>query len=101
MNNSELIDAVAEKAVLTKAAVKHTVDVVFEVITDELAAGNDVRIHGFGTFHPHERKPYMGHNPQTGEKISVVAKRSAKLTMGKALTGALNPPARKPARRRA
>jgi len=90
MNNSELIDAVAEKAVLTKAAVKHTVDVVFEVITDELAAGNDVRIHGFGTFHPHERKPYMGHNPQT-----------AKLTMGKALTGALNPPARKPARRRA
>jgi len=102
MNTSELIDEVAERAVLTKTSVKRMVDSLLDVLTAELAAGNDVQLHGFGTLHCTERKARLGHNPQTGEQIKVGAKRSAKLKMGRALTAAMNPPtARRAARRRA
>ena len=102
MNTTELVDVVSERAVLTKTAVKKAVDTLLDVLTGELAAGNDVQLYGFGTLHCTERKARLGHNPQTGEQIKVGAKRSAKLKMGRALTAAMNPPtARRAARRQA
>jgi|SRR6516162_7946390 DNA-binding protein HU-beta len=100
MNTSELIDEVAERAVLTKTSVKRMVDSLLDVLTAELAAGNDVQLHGFGTLHRTERNAYLGHNPQTGQPLNVAAKRSVKLKMGRALKDAMNPP-RQAQRRRA
>jgi DNA-binding protein HU-beta len=91
MNTTELIDAVSERAVLTKAQAKTTIEALFAVITDELMAGNDVRITDFGTFRYAERKAGMGRNPVTGEKVNVARKRKVRLKMGKALTDSMNP----------
>jgi DNA-binding protein HU-beta len=91
MNTTELIDAVSERAVLTKTQAKATIEAVFAVITDELMAGNDVRITDFGTFHYAERRASTGRNPHTGEKINIARKRQVRLKMGKGLTDSMNP----------
>lgn len=98
MNTTELIDAVSAQAVLTKAETRRTVEAVFDAITRELMAGNDVRITDFGTFHYHERPATMGRNPVTGERLNVAMKRQVRLKMGSALREAMNP--RAPAMRR-
>ena len=50
MNKSELIEAVAERAELSKAAVNKAIDALTEVITAVISAGNPVALIGFGTF---------------------------------------------------
>ena len=59
MNTTELVDVVSERAVLTKTAVKKAVDTLLDVLTGELAAGNDVQLYGFGTLHCTERKAFL------------------------------------------
>ena len=69
MNRNELVDSVAGKADLTKAAANKAVDAVFESITAALKGGGEVRLVGFGTFSVARRAASEGRNPRTGEKI--------------------------------
>ncbi|HYP38241.1 MAG TPA: HU family DNA-binding protein [Stellaceae bacterium] len=101
MNNRELIDDVAVKTQLAKTEVKRTIEILFGTIAAEVAAGGEVKIANFGTFRCHERKPMVGFNPRTGEKINVPMRRSAKLSIVKSLKDLLNPPTQRAARRRA
>ena len=73
MNRNELVDAVAGKAELSKAAANKAVDAVFESITDALKGGTEVRLVGFGTFSVAARAASEGRNPRTGEKIKIAA----------------------------
>lgn len=45
----------------------------FAFIADEVSAGRDVRIHGFGTFKLKERPERKGRNPSSGEEITIAA----------------------------
>ena len=101
MNMRELVEDVALKTQLAKTEVKRTIDILFDTIAAEIAAGGDVKIANFGTFRCHERRPSIGTNPRTGEKINLPLRRSAKLSMMRALKDLLNPPTRKAVRRRA
>jgi DNA-binding protein HU-beta len=86
MNKSDLIDAVAAKAGLTKVQAKAAVDSYHETVTGTLAAGNRVEILGFGTFSVTERSARTGRNPKTGEALTIKAKKVAKFKPGKALS---------------
>ncbi len=90
MNKTELIAAIAEQAGLTKDAAKKAVDAFTAVVTDELVAGNEVALVGFGTFAVSERGERTGRNPLTKETITIAASKQPKFKAGKALKDAVN-----------
>ena len=91
MNKSELIDAVAERAELSKAAVNKAIDAMTEVITTVIAKGNPVALIGFGTFKSVMRSARTGKNPKTGATLKIAATTVPKLTAGTAFKAAVAP----------
>jgi len=91
MNQSELVDKVAQKATLTQAAAAGAVKAVVQAILESLAAGEPVRVSGLGTFNVAERAARDGRNPQTGESIKIPASKAVRFHAGKIVKDALNP----------
>lgn len=89
MNKSELIDSIAEKADLSKAAAGKALDAVVGTVTESLKKGEDVSIIGFGTFGISSRSARTGRNPKTGETINIPAGKAPKFKAGKALKDAV------------
>ena len=73
MNKSELINAVAEKAALSKKDSEAAVTAALDAITAALADGDEVRLVGFGTFEVKKREARMGRNPKTKEPLPPIA----------------------------
>ena len=69
MNQSELIEKVAQATELNQAAVDQAVKAVVNTILDALVAGEAVRVAGLGSFDVAARPAREGRNPQTGEAI--------------------------------
>lgn len=90
MNKSELIEAVANSAELSKASAGKVVDSVIAAITDSLKAGDQVTIAGFGTFLVRHREARSGRNPRTGETMQIKASNAPSFKAGKALKDAVN-----------
>lgn len=90
MNKSELIDAMADSADLSKSDASRAVDAFVDVITGALKGGDSVNLVGFGSFVVRERAARTGRNPQTGAEIQIKASKSAAFKAGKALKDALN-----------
>ncbi|PLX42426.1 MAG: HU family DNA-binding protein [Deltaproteobacteria bacterium] len=85
MTKAELINAMAEKAGVSKAAAKRFLDAFTDTVTDSLKAGDKVTLVGFGTFSVSERKARKGRNPQTGAEITIAGGKAPKFKAGKAL----------------
>lgn len=90
MNKNEFIDSVASSASLSKSDASKAVDCVLEAISASLAAGEDVRLVGFGTFSVASRAASVGRNPRTGEAIQIAASKRPKFKAGKGLKDAVN-----------
>jgi len=75
MNKQELIDAIAEKASLSKADAKRALEAFTDTVTGQLKKGQTVRLIGFGTFSVRKRKARQGVNPQTKETIKIKARK--------------------------
>ena len=90
MNKSELIDAIAAQADISKAAAGRALDAAVEAITDALKKGDSVSLIGFGTFYVGERAARTGRNPRTGKTLEIKAAKSPKFRPGKGLKDALN-----------
>lgn len=90
MNKSELIDAVAENAGLTKTDASRALDAFIDGITEALTRGEQVTLVGFGTFTVKERAARTGRNPQTGATIQIAASKAPSFKAGKALKDAVN-----------
>ncbi len=90
MNKNELVASVADATGVSKADAANAVDGVINAISSALAAGNEVRLVGFGTFSVSHRKATTGRNPRTGEAIQIKASNQPKFKAGKALKQAVN-----------
>ncbi len=90
MNKTELTDAVAEAAGLTKADAAKALDAVLNSISGTLASGEQVSLIGFGTFLVRDRAARTGRNPQTGAEIKIAAAKVPAFKPGKALKDAVN-----------
>jgi DNA-binding protein HU-beta len=86
MNKAQLIDAMAEKAGLTKADAKKALDAFVCSTTDALKSGDRVALIGFGSFSVSERSARTGRNPQTGKEIKISAKKVVKFKAGAELS---------------
>ena len=89
MNKSELIQAIADEAELSKHDAAEFVNAFISVITQELKDGNDVTLVGFGVFHVSERAERQGRNPQTGETLTIPATKKPGFRPGKPLKEAV------------
>ena len=89
MNKAELINAVADKADLSKADAGKAVDAVIEVITKALKKKDKVSLVGFGTFTLRERAARTGRNPKTGAPLKIRASKNPTFKAGKALKDAV------------
>ena len=90
MNKTELIDAVAAKAEISKKDSEAAVKAFVDVVSETLAKGDKVQLVGFGTFEVGERAARTGRNPQTGAEIEIPASKNPKFKAGKALKDAVN-----------
>ena len=90
MNKTDLIDAIALSADISKAAAGRALDAALDSITETLQKGDQVTLVGFGTFSVKERAARTGRNPQTGEPIQIKASKSPGFKAGKALKDAVN-----------
>ena len=90
MNKTELVDAIAAKADMSKAQAKVALDQILETITQSLKEGDPVQLVGFGTFKVNYRASRTGRNPQTGQEITIAASNVPTFVAGKALKDAVN-----------
>ena len=90
MNKGDLINAVAEKAGISKAEAGEAVACVFDSIEGTLKKGGKASFVGFGTFSTSRRAARDGRNPATGATIKIPAKTVVKFKAGKGLTDSVN-----------
>tara|TARA_B100000686_G_scaffold352682_1_gene455572 strand:- start:49 stop:321 length:273 start_codon:yes stop_codon:yes gene_type:complete len=90
VNKSELIDAIAKSAGLSKASAGDALDATLTAIRTTLKKGQSVTLVGFGTFKVGKRAARTGRNPRTGEAIKIRAAKVPKFSAGKALKDAVN-----------
>ena len=89
MNKTELINAVAEKAELSKKDADAAVSAVIEAITEALAQEEKVQLVGFGAFEVKTRAERVGRNPKSGDTIKIPASKTPVFKAGKALKDAV------------
>ncbi len=89
MNKSELIDAIANSADISKAAAGRALDAAMESVKKALKKGDMVTLVGFGTFYIGKRAARSGRNPRTGATIKIKAAKQPKFRAGKSLKDAV------------
>jgi DNA-binding protein HU-beta len=83
MNKAELVDAISEKAGVTKKEADAVLSAVIETIVESVADGEKVALVGFGSFEKRHRKEREGRNPKTGEAMTIAATSVPAFSAGK------------------
>jgi DNA-binding protein HU-beta len=89
MNKSELIDAMATGADISKAAAGRALDAAVAAITTAVSKGDNVTLVGFGSFKAAKRAARTGKNPKTGAAIKIPATTVPKFSAGASFKAAV------------
>lgn len=84
-----LAETLAERANITMVAARDEVKWFFDTISTAITSGEEVRIHGFGSFRTSDRAARTARNPRTGESVQVAARRVVRFTPAGPLTASL------------
>jgi integration host factor subunit beta len=79
----EIAESVARKTAQTQLIAKEIIQKFLDEVVEELAKGNKLEFRDFGVFEVVMRKPRVGRNPRTGQRVEVPEKRVATFTMGR------------------
>ena len=90
MNKTELVEAIAKKADLSKKDAEAALKAFTETVGAQLKKGDKIQLVGFGTFEVAKRAARTGKNPQTGAAIKIPASKAPKFKAGKALKDLVN-----------
>lgn len=92
MTKAEIVDSVYERVGgFSKKEAAEVVEAVFDTMKETLAAGEKIKISGFGNFVVRDKKERVGRNPQTGAPIPISARRVLTFKPSQVLKGVLNP----------
>ena len=75
LTKAHLAELLFEQIGLNKRESKDMIDAFFDLVTQSLVNGDDVKISGFGNFQIRRKAPRPGRNPRTGEVIPIKARR--------------------------
>ncbi len=90
MNKSELIDAIAADAGISKGAAKKALESFVSNVSETLKGGGRISLVGFGSFSVSGRTAREGRNPRTGDTIAIAAKNVVKFKPGAELDAHVN-----------
>ncbi len=96
MTKADLIEEVSRLVELTRKDSEVIVETIFDSIVHSLRAGDKIEIRGFGSFRTRQRKPRVGRNPKTGDKVEVPAKKIPFFKPSKELKDLVNTSAAQP-----
>jgi DNA-binding protein HU-beta len=82
VNKSELVEAIADKAELTKDKAGQALDALIDAVQSAVARGDKVTLPGFGAWSRTDRAARMGRNPRTGEPVQIAASKGVKFSAG-------------------
>ncbi len=86
----DIIESVYEQSSIPKKHCTRIVENLFEIIKDDLSAGNDLMISGFGKWSVRRKKERNGRNPKTGEQITLDERRIVTFRSSPLLKNAIN-----------
>jgi integration host factor subunit beta len=75
MTKADLIEEVSRLAELTRKDSEVIVETIFDGVVHALRTGDKIEIRGFGSFRTRQRKPRVGRNPKTGDRVEVPPKK--------------------------
>lgn len=75
MTKADIVEAIHQKAGVSKKEAADLVEMVFDTIKETLGRGEKIKISGFGNFVVRDKNPRTGRNPQTGEAIQITQRR--------------------------
>ena len=90
MTKADIVEKVYDKIGFSKKEASEYVEMVFDSIKETLVKGDKVKISGFGNFIVHEKKARIGRNPQTGDQITIAARRVLTFRASQVLKAILN-----------
>ncbi|WP_297670170.1 HU family DNA-binding protein [uncultured Desulfovibrio sp.] len=90
MTKADLVEKIAAKANLTKAAAERALNAFLDSVEDALVKESKLTLTGFGTFAVESRKARQGRNPRTGDTLTIPACKILKFRPGKMLKDAVN-----------
>lgn len=90
MNKTELVNAIAAEAKLTKVQAKAALDATLGTVAKSLAKGDKVALIGFGTLTVVKKAARKGINPATKQPIKIAAKKVVKFKAGAELAKKVN-----------
>jgi integration host factor subunit beta len=91
MTKADLVEKVTAAGELTRRDGEVIVETIFEAVIGALKSGDKIEIRGFGSFRTRQRKPRIGRNPKTGERVDVPAKKVPFFKPSKELRDLVNP----------
>ena len=90
MTKADIVERVYEKIGFSKKEASELVELVFDTLKNKLEAGEKVKISGFGKFEVREKKSRIGRTPQTGDRITISARRVLNFSPSQVLKAMLN-----------
>ena len=90
VTKADIVEKVYEKIGFTKKEASHLVEMVFDLMKERLEHGEKIKISGFGNFLVRQKKERVGRNPQTGEQITISARRVLTFRPSQVLKAVLN-----------
>ena len=90
MNKGELIEAISNKANISKKDSQVALDAICESITQALVQGDKVSLVGFGTFEIRTRAERKGRNPQTGAEVIIPSRKAPVFKASRVLKESIN-----------
>ncbi len=85
LTKADMAEKLYEELGLNKREAKEIVEMFFEEVRSALAAGNQVKLSGFGNFDLRDKDQRPGRNPKTGEEIPICARRVVTFRPGQKL----------------
>lgn len=85
LTKADIVEAIIAQVGLARPDARQMVDDLFEEIRACLAAGEPVKLSGFGNFELRDKKERPGRNPKTGKEIPITARRVVSFKAGQKL----------------
>jgi DNA-binding protein HU-beta len=85
MTQTEIINHLADKSGMKRAAAKEFVNELANLAMSEVKKNGEFTLPGFGKLVLSERKAREGRNPATGDPIKIPAKTTLKFRVGKSM----------------
>ena len=90
LTKGKIVEKVCTELVISKKESTALVESVFEIIKDELGKGTPVKISGFGKWAVKAKRERKGRNPQTGEDLTIDARKVVTFKLSVVLRDELN-----------